>query len=106
MVDREETCAVCGYVSNLGAVAQYHLIPKSVTREADVPESETMNLCCNCHHELQAWYGMKVSDVAYDPDTKRFRDKSWDEIAKDYESAFSSFKKYKSEQKRAVRKSG
>ena len=106
MVDREEACAVCRYVSNLEAVALHHLIPKSVTEEAGVPESATVNLCRNCHYELHSWYRAKVSDVAYDPDTKRFRDRSWDEVAKDYESAFNSFKKYKSEQKRAVRKRG
>jgi len=106
MVNREDICVVCGYVSNLGAVAQHHLIPKSVTREAGVPESEIMNLCCNCHYELHGWCGMRVVDVTYDPDTKRFRDKTWDEVTKDYESALNSFKKYKHEQRIAARKKG
>ena len=104
MVDRDEACAVCGYVSNLEAVAPHHLIPKSVTEEAGVPESATVNLCRNCHYELHSWYRAKVSDVAYDPDTKRFRDKSWSEMARDYKSAFNSFKKYKREQRKSVRK--
>ncbi len=104
MVDREETCAVCRYVSNLEAVAPHHLIPRSVTEEAGVPESATVNLCRNCHYELHSWYGVKVSNVTYDPDTKRFRDKSWGEMARDYKSAFNSFKKYKSEQRKSVRK--
>jgi len=48
---------------------------------------------------------MKVANVAYDPDTKRFRDKSWDEKVRDYEAAFNSFNKYKSEQRKIRRKS-
>jgi len=106
MVDREEACAVCGYVSNLEAVAPHHLIPKSVAEEAGVPESATVNLCRNCHSELHSWYGMRVVDVTYDPSTKRFREKSWDEKVRDYESAFSSFRQYKSEQRKSVRKRG
>jgi len=106
MEGRGEACAVCGYVSNLGAVAQHHLIPKGVTGEAGMPDSATVKLCCNCHYELNSWYEAKVSDVAYDPKIKRFRGKSWDEVVRDYESALASFKQYKSGQRKAVRKRG
>ena len=104
MADREETCAVCGYVGNLGAVAQHHLIPASITMEAGVPESATMDLCCNCHYELQSWYRMKVANVTYDSATRRFREKSWEEKVRDYESTLAGFKQYKSEQRKPVRK--
>ena len=106
MEDRGGACAVCGYVSNLGAVVRHHLIPRGVTREAGMPDSAAMNLCCNCHYELNSWYEAKVSGVAYDPAIKRFRGKSWDEVTKDYESAFNSFRKYKQERRRAVGKRG
>ncbi len=101
VMDTEEACQVCGYVSNLGAVAPHHLIPKSVTQQAGAPESRTVGLCCNCHFELHAWYKLKVADVAYDTKTKRFRPKSWDEKVKDYESAFKDFKKYMHEQRKS-----
>jgi len=104
MIDKEETCVVCGYVSHLGVVAQHHLIPESVTKEAGIPESVTMSLCSNCHYELHAWCRMKVTSMTYDPDTKRFRDKPWEEKVKDYESAFVSFKKYKDEQRKISRR--
>ena len=94
-----ETCEVCGRVSRFGAVTQHHLIPKSVTEEAEMPDSETVNLCRNCHNELHSWYKMKVADAVYDQKTKKFRAKSWEEMAGDYESAFNDFKKYKDEQK-------
>ncbi|MBA7702465.1 hypothetical protein ES703_111233 [subsurface metagenome] len=70
-----------------------------------MPESATMSLCCNCHYELHAWYRMKVTNMSYDPDIKRFRDKSWDENVGDYEAAFNSFNKYKNEQRKIRRKS-
>jgi len=104
-MDIKETCEVCGYVSHLGAVSQHHLIPKSVTKEAGVPESATVSLCCNCHFELHTWYRMKVADMVYDPETKRFKAGSWDERVKDYESAFRDFKKYKDEQRKTPRES-
>lgn len=47
------------------------------------------------------WYSTKVMDMAYDPATKRFRAKSSLEMVKEYQSAFNSFAKYKSEQKKA-----
>lgn len=95
-----EACEVCGYVSHLGAVAKHHLIPKNVTEEAGIPKSGTVNLCCNCHFELHAWYRMKVTDTVYDPGAKRFTDKSWDEKVKEYKSVFRAFKQYKQEQRR------
>ena len=102
-MDKEKTCKVCGYVSNLGSVAQQHIIPKDVTKQANMPDSATVNLCCNCHFELYTWYRMKVTDIAYDPDTKRFQTKSWEEKVKDYESAFNEFRKYKDEQRKPTK---
>ena len=99
-MDIKETCEVCRCVSNLGAVAPHHLIPKSVTKQAGVPESAAISLCGNCHFELHTWYRTKVTDMVYDPKTKRFRAKSWDEKVRDYESAFKGFKKYKDEQRK------
>ena len=100
MTDTKETCEVCGYVSHLGAVAQHHLIPKSVTQQAGMPDSPTVNLCNNCHFELHNWYRMKLTDLLYDPRAKQFRNKSWEEKVKGYESAFRAFKKYKHEQRK------
>ena len=98
MIDTEGTCKICGYVSHLGAVAQHHLIPKDITQQAGMPESAKISLCCNCQSELDIWYRTKVTDTVYEPQTKRFIAKSWDEKAKDYQSAFSEFRKFKEEQ--------
>jgi len=111
-MDREKICEFCGYVSYLGAVAQHHIIPKNVTKQASMPESATVILCNNCHFELHTWYRTKVAEMAYDSKAKRFKAKPRDEKVKDYESAFRSFKKYKDEQrekreeKEATAKSG
>jgi len=99
MINRGGNCELCGYTSNLGAVTQHGLIPRDVTRQAGVPDYRTINLCCNCHFELQTWYKTKIADTVYDPVAKRFGDKSWEERVKDYESAYKEFWKYKEEQK-------
>ena len=112
----EETCEACGYASHLGAVAQHHLIPKSVTQQAGMPDSPMVDLCNNCHFELHNWYKMKVTNILYDSRAKEFRDRSREEKIKEYESAFRTFKKYKherrkirgekSEEKNPLRKAG
>ena len=99
-MDREKSCEVCGHVSHLGAVAPHHIIPKNVTKQAGMPESNTVNLCNNCHLELHAWYRMKVDEIGYDSKAKRFKAKPRNERIKDYESAFRSFKNYKDEQRK------
>ena len=101
-MDIQKPCEICGYASQLGAVAQHRLIPEDVTKQAGMPKSKTVSLCCNCHFELDAWYRKKVSDEVYDPKNKRFREKSWEEQVKDYESAFSEFKKYKGEPRKLL----
>jgi len=102
-MDVGETCEACGYVSHLGAVARHHLIPQSVTKQAGMPESATVSLCCNCHFELHTWYRIKNVDMVYDPAAMRFRAKTWNEMVKEYESAFRAFKKYKGEQRKIRR---
>jgi len=43
---------------------------------------------------------MKVVDMVYDLQTRRFKAKSWDEKVKEYESAYRSFRNYKEEQRK------
>ena len=99
-MDVANTCEVCGYTSNLGAVAKHYPIPKSVTEQADTPDYVTVSLCCNCHFELNTWYKMKVLDMVYDAGTKKISDVSWDKKVKEYNAAFRNFKKYIDEQRK------
>ena len=99
---RKETCELCGRKIELGFIEKNHIIPTEVTEEAGMPESKAVRLCSNCHRELRRWYSTKVTDVAYAPETRRFRTKSWTERVKEYESAYDSFIKYKRKQKRAT----
>ncbi len=96
----KETCEFCGCRSELGTIEKHYIVPTKVTEQAGMPESAKISLCCNCHFELHTWYRTKVMDMVYDPETKRFRAKSWDEEVKDYESAFNEFRKYKDEQRK------
>ena len=97
----EETCDLCGYVSQLQAAEIHHTVPKEVTEQAGLRDSATVRLCSNCHREVLTWYSAKVSSIAYDPITKRFRARSWLEMTNEYQSAFNSFAKYKKGQGKA-----
>ena len=97
---REETCEICGYQSQLGAIEKHHIVPTSVTEQSGIPLSQAVRLCCNCHREVHTWYSMKGRDMAYDPKAKQFLAKSGLEMVKEYQSVFSSFVKYKKEPKR------
>ena len=92
---RKERCELCGYRIEPGYIERHHVVPTHVTEQAGLPESQTLRLCSNCHREVHTWYSAKVSDTAYDPKIKRFRTKSWLEMAKEYDSAFNSYMKYK-----------
>ena len=95
-----DACEICGYQSQLGAIEKHHIIPIEVTEEAGIQKSQTVDLCCNCHREVHAWYSAKVMDIAYDPASQRFKDKSSLETVKAFQAAFNSFSKYKNEQKK------
>jgi len=98
----KETCELCGYRSQLGAIEKHYIVPKELTSQAGVPDSATVTLCSNCHREVHTWYSKKVFDMAYAPTTKRFRPKSLVEMVKEYEAAYRIFDKYKKgQQKRA-----
>ena len=60
-----ETCELCGYQSQLGAVEKHHIIPNEVTEQAGIPKSQTVRMCCNCRRELDTWYSGKVVKMIY-----------------------------------------
>ena len=98
---RKGTCELCGCRIRLGAVEQHHVVPTNITEQAGMPESQILILCGNCHREAHTWYSTKVADMTYDSKTKLFRAKSCLEMVKEYQSVFSSFAKYKKEQRKA-----
>ncbi len=99
---REESCELCGYKGQPTDIEIHHIVPKKLTEQAGMPESQTISLCGNCHREVHTWCSTKVSDVVYDLKTKGFRKRSWLEMVKEYQSAFSSFAKYNKGQLKAV----
>lgn len=98
---RKEGCELCGSRVDPGHIERHHVVPTHVTGQAGLPESQTLRLCRDCHREVHAWYSARVSDTAYDIKTKRFRTRSWLEMAKEYNSAFDSYMKYKKRTKLA-----
>ena len=90
-----ENCEVCGYQSQLGAIERHHIVPADVVKQAGVANWQAVRLCCNCHKEVHTWYSSRVSNMAYDPKSKKFRARSWLEIIDEYKSAYTSFVTYK-----------
>ena len=90
---REETCELCGHKGQPATMEIHHIVPKDLTEQAGMRASQVVRLCCDCHREVHAWYKAKVSDVVYSAKTKEFRQRSWLEMVKEYQSAFNSFVK-------------
>ena len=96
----DETCEVCGYQSQFGAVEKHHVIPNEVTQQAGMSESHTIRMCCNCRRELDTWYSTKVAKMVYDTKTQCFRDRTWREMVEEYQSVFNGFVAYKKKRKK------
>ena len=77
---------------------QHHVVPTEVTASTGIPESQTLWLCANCHHEVHSWYRSKVARTTYDPNIKRFRPRSDLELVREYQAVFNNYLKYKAEQ--------
>jgi len=58
-------------------------------------DSTSVVLCSNCYTELLAWYDKKIYSMAYEPEMKRFRPRSPDEMVREYEAAYRAFAEYK-----------
>ena len=96
----EETCELCGYRSQLGAVEEHRIIPINITEQAGRSKSQTLRMCCNCHRELDTWYSAKVTEMVYDFNIQRFRTKTSVEMDEEYQSVFNGFVTYKKKQKK------
>ncbi len=94
-IRREDTCELCGYRSNLGAIDKRYIVPIELTEQAGVARSQIFRLCQNCNKELDIWYSSKIVRTSYDASEKRFTPKSTIETVKEYQSAFKAFIKYK-----------
>jgi 5-methylcytosine-specific restriction endonuclease McrA len=90
-----ELCKVCNETVDPDAMEEHHIVPRDVTGEAGIPESQTVRLCAECHHEVHNWYTARVRHTEYDPDTRRFRSKSYLEMVSEYQAAFSAFVNFK-----------
>ena len=101
---REDTCELCGYRSDLGAVGKHYIVPTKFTEQAGMRRSQILRLCRNCQQELDTWYSREIARIAYDPRTKQFRTKSSLEVVKEYQSVFGDFAKYKKEQRKRTKR--
>ena len=98
----EGICELCGNISQLRELEIHHIVPVEVTGQAGMPGSATAILCQKCHQEVYDWYARNVSDMAYNPDTKRFIPKLLVEMVKEYKAAYRVFAEYKRGQRDRV----
>jgi len=99
-IRREDTCELCGYRSDLGAIGKRYIVPTKLTEQAGIQRSQILRLCRNCNKELDTWYSSKIARNSYDSSEKRFTPKSSIETIKEYQSAFKAFIKYKKEKRK------
>ena len=92
---KTKTCAACGYRGESGAVVEQLIIPPEIAGQVETSGSGTVPLCTNCRIELLAWFSKKVSSLAYDARAKRFRPRSAEQMAEEYEATYKAFAKYK-----------
>ena len=91
---RKDICDLCGREIGPGAGVIHNVVPREVTEQAGMPNSETAKLCINCRSEVEAWYLQRIPSTTYDWRIKRFRPKSPAEMVKEYEVAYIAFAKY------------
>ena len=91
----KDRCEICGYEDEAGSVKKYHVIPQEIMEQAGVTHTRIRKLCQNCQDELNHWYATNVSDITYDTGIQRFRNKSPQEILREYEVSFQSFTRHK-----------
>ncbi|UCB42808.1 MAG: hypothetical protein JSV77_10225 [Dehalococcoidales bacterium] len=91
----KKTCQVCKNHVDPEDIEEHHIVPKNLTDDAGIPESQTIQLCTNCHPEIHTWYTAKARHTEYDADARRFRTKSSLEMVKEYQTVFNDFVKYK-----------
>ena len=95
----KETCELCGCRIDPGTIEKHHIVPIKITEQAGMPESASIRLCPDCHREVHTWYSGNIFEMAYDPETKRFRQKSPLEMVKEYQASYKVFVAYKQGQK-------
>jgi hypothetical protein len=93
-----KTCTACKHRGEPGDIVVHHILPQDVAEQAGL-DVGTVNLCTNCRIELYAWLSRKVSSQAYDASTKRFRNRSPEELAREYQATYRAFTQYKKRQR-------
>ena len=97
------TCQVCGYRRNSEQMETHHIVPTEVSEEGGIAESQTVELCDECHRDAHSWYRGRVPRSRYDEDTKRFIAKSALEMVREYQTAFDSYVAFKTAKRPRVR---
>ena len=97
---RKYICEVCGSEDTSDTIKKYHITPQEIAVEAEIKQVKIVKLCPACRKDLDIWFSTNISHTTYDSRTKRFREKTPVEMAKEYEIAYQSFNRYKKEKQK------
>jgi hypothetical protein len=89
------SCDICGKSITLGTAHIRLIVPIEITKQARLPDSRNIALCSQCDSELSSWYAKNVSNIVYDPETKRFERKSPVKIVREYVISYQAFANYR-----------
>ena len=95
----EKQCEICRTSYPSRRLIDHHIVPEDIVQKASLPRDRTIELCFSCHRSLHNWNAHNVSWVRHESEAKRHRAKSLAEVAKEYESAYSSFIEYEFKQR-------
>lgn len=98
------TCQVCGQRRNSEQMETHHIVPTEVSEEGGTAESQSVELCGECHRDAHSWYRGRIAHTTYDEDTKHFNAKSPLEMVREYQTAFDSFAAFKAGQRPRARR--
>ena len=84
-------CEACGKLFSGRYAVIFPVVPNEVATLQGIHDSRTVTICLECSHQLPTWYQKTISTIVYNDNKKHFRDKTPNELVKEYEFAFESF---------------
>lgn len=91
----KKTCEACGSMRKDRDLLPYAIIPEEVTECSEITVLHIVILCANCRTEIADWDQHKVHRVHREEKSQLFIPLSAEELAKEYESAYSAFHAHK-----------
>ncbi len=97
---KRENCEACGKLIGKSYAVDYALIPDEVAKMHGIRALTTVRVCLQCARELPGWCLRSASNVIYDHRSGHFRNRTAEELAEEYRSAFRGYAHFKKRQEK------